>query len=1035
MADPFLTAYKRLNQEQKKAVDAIEGPVMVIAGPGTGKTQILTLRIANILRTTDTAPENILALTFTESAVFSMRRRLAEFLGSDAYRVRISTFHGFANDLIARFPDSFPRIIGSRLITDVERIEAARTLILETELAHLRPFGDNYYYVRPVLSQISELKRENISSDEYEAMLAKNKDEFTAIPDLYNEKGAYKGQMKGKYATRQKRMAKDRELLTLYRGYEELLRARRLYDYDDMLLEAIKALTKERDLLLSLQEEHQYVLADEHQDANGSQNALLELLSSFHDNPNLFIVGDEKQAIFRFQGASLENFLYFTNRYPDALVIALRENYRSTQDILDSAHALMSRSSAQIERVPLIASGQEGRGAIALAELGTPRAEAAYIAEHVANLIGEGAEPQDIAVLFRVNRSAENLAEALERKGIPVMVESDQNMLTDIDMRRFLALLRALGSYGQTPELIPALHLSFLGLDALDVARVLSQARHGALFGLISTKKSLLQLGIKNTAPFMSFAKNLRSWHSALHNKGLLAGLEIVARESGFIGELVAGPSPYEKLGALSGLFAAAEDLVRAKQDATAEDFVRHLDLMDEYRLSVKAPRTVDGKPAVRLMTAHRAKGLEFLHVVIAHANDGMWGNRREPSYFSPIHAFAGTESDELTSLDDERRLFYVALTRAKISILMTYARQSETGTPLLPTRFLEEVDKELITRVETATFDAGYSPALSRLSARIPARLDRDLVQKLFAEQGLSVTALNSYLDCPWRYFYLNLLRVPQVPNKHAALGTAVHAALRQYFDLFKAGEDIGASGLCARFERVMREAPLPRGDIEEGIAKGRKALESFYEARKETLNPQAISEFRVTVFMPTDIPGLPEMSGFPSLRLRGDLDRVELAGDGSATVFDYKTGRRKTRKEVFGTDETWGDYKRQIVFYALLLSRYEGGKHRMSQGVIEFVEPDEKGRHERYEIAPTDEDLERLTREIVRVAKEIMDLSFADRRCDDADCPWCELREFAALSENPAKVSRGLKPEKVKRKRPTAKASKKRLSQHRSA
>lgn len=1002
----FASSYKKLNQEQKRAVDAIEGPVMVIAGPGTGKTQILTLRIANILRQTDTNPENILALTFTESAVFSMRRRLVEILGSDAYRVRISTFHGFANDLITRFPDSFPRIIGSRALTDVERIETIRELILSTDLVHLRPFGDNYFYVQPALSQISELKRENISPNEFEKMLQEREEAFAAIPDIYNEKGSYAGKMKGKYATQQKRMEKDRELLLLFRRYEEVLKEQRLYDWDDMLLEAIKALQRDEQLLLTLQEEHQYILADEHQDANGSQNMLLELLASFHESPNLFIVGDEKQAIFRFQGASLENFLYFTKRFPGALVVALKENYRSTQNILDSAHTLMERTEGEVKRVPLVASGQTGSGAIHLAHLSTPRVEAAYIADHVFNLLAEGVLPAEIAVLFRVNRNAEALGEALERRGVPVVIESDQNMLTDIDMRRFLTLMRALGNYGSTPELIPLLHMKFLGLSELSVARVLSRAREERLYDLIEDTAALKKLGVKDVSAFIALAKNLRSWKSALHNKGLLAGLEIVARESGFVGALVAGATPYEKLGALAGLFDAAEDVVKANADATASDLMRHLDLMEEYRLSVKAPRTVDGRPAVRLMTAHRAKGLEFAHVIIAHVNDGVWGNRRKPSFFTPLFG----EGDETATLDDERRLFYVALTRAKVSILMTYALQSETGAPLLPTRFLEEIRKELITPVNTDAFQDTFSAMLSRMRVRVPAKLDKELIQKLFAEQGLSVTALNNYLTCPWRYFYANLLRVPQATNKHAAFGTAVHAALRQYFDLYKAGEDIKETGLVARFERAMREAPLPLSEIEEGLKKGEKALKSFYEARRGTFSPSGIAEFRITTFMPVAIEGL------ASLRLRGDLDRVELSDSGEGVVFDYKTGKRKTQKEVIGTEEVWGDYKRQMIFYALLLSRYENGKHKMREGIIEFVEPDDKGRHERYTVVPRKDEIEALEREVVRVSREIMNVDFKDVRCEDKECPWCDLRELAAGAEEKTQ-KRASKPSRVKK------------------
>ena len=981
----FKDAYKRLNSEQKKAVDTIEGPVMVIAGPGTGKTQILTLRIANILQKTDVSPDSILALTFTESAVFSMRKRLVDIIGPLAYRVRIHTFHGFCNDVITRFPDAFPRIVGSRAVTDVERISILQEIILKLPLQNIRPYGDPYYYVRPALSQIGELKRENFTPGSFKKLLQDREEVFTQLPDLYHEKGKYKGQMKGAYATQKKRMEKDRELHLVFEAYEAALQEKKLYDFEDMILETIRTLERDAELLLILQEEHQYILADEHQDANMSQNRLLELLSSFHESPNLFIVGDEKQAIFRFQGASLANFLYFKDRYKTAEVITLKSNYRSAQDILDSAHTLIGKAEGGVERVPLVAHGEKGKGSILLATLQSPNAECAYIASHVKNLINEGVEPDEIAVLYRINRDAEGIADALERLDIPVVIQSDQNILADTDIRRFALLLKALASYGTAAELVPVLHLDFLELDSLDVARVLSGSREHGLYELLQNPSLLKRAHIENPTALKELSTKLSSWKGALHNKGLLMGLEIVARESGFIGALVRNPQAFEKLGSLAALFAEAENLVSANRDASIADFAAHLVLLEEYNLSVKAPRTAKERHAVTLLTAHRAKGLEFAHVVIAHVNEGVWGSRTTRTYFSPVFE----SPDETQSLDDERRLFYVALTRAKTSILITYAKVSETGKPLLSSQFLEELDKTLLTEVSTEAFEKKYSSALQRLSVRIPAKLDGALVKSLFAEQGLSVTALNNYLSCPWKYFYVNLLRVPQSTDKYREYGTAMHKALKEYFDLLKEGEDIGSEGLSARFLRYVAQAPLSLREVEELKAKGEKALISFYTTRNEAWKgKRLVAEFKITTQLPL------AHVDCSHLRLRGDLDLVEFTDTGEVVVYDFKTGKRKSKNEIYGTDDDWGDYRRQIVFYKLLLDLFDEGKHKMKEGVIEFVEPDEKGRHESVRIDVSDADASKLRSEIERVSNEILNLSFADQVCEGKDCPWCSMR-----------------------------------------
>ena len=318
MPTSFESLYDRLNKAQKKAVDAIEGPVMVIAGPGTGKTTILTLRIANILRKTDTAPENVLALTFTESGAYAMRKKLVDLIGTPAYKVNIHTFHGFCNDVIKQYPERFPRIIGSTAITEIDQISIIEGLLLQenknSEDVHIRllkPYGDPFFYVRPILSEIRGLKREAVDVEAFIKSVAKQNADFDAEPEKVHTKGAHKGKIKGEFVKLGEHVEKNEELAALYEAYQATLAEKKLFDFEDMIVEVVSTLKKDKDLLLMLQENYQYILADEHQDANDAQNELLKLLANFHENPNLFVVGDEKQAIYRFQGASLQNFLGF----------------------------------------------------------------------------------------------------------------------------------------------------------------------------------------------------------------------------------------------------------------------------------------------------------------------------------------------------------------------------------------------------------------------------------------------------------------------------------------------------------------------------------------------------------------------------------------------------------------------------------------------------------------------------------------------------------------------------------------------------
>jgi DNA helicase-2/ATP-dependent DNA helicase PcrA len=267
----FEEAYNNLNPRQKEAVDTIEGPVMVIAGPGTGKTQILTLRIANIIQKTDTAPENILALTFTESAAANMRKRLVDMIGTRGYYVEIATFHGFANRLIQEFPEYFPAIIGAQNATDIDQLSIIRGIIEGSDFELLKPFGDKFFYVNDILGAIRDVKREGYDPESFAKLLKKREKEFNAIPDLYHDKGAHEGKMKLDYQKRLRDLQKNAELAKIYERYEAELRMRRLYDFEDMILEVNRALDRNKNFLLEVQEEAQYILVDEHQDTNGAQ--------------------------------------------------------------------------------------------------------------------------------------------------------------------------------------------------------------------------------------------------------------------------------------------------------------------------------------------------------------------------------------------------------------------------------------------------------------------------------------------------------------------------------------------------------------------------------------------------------------------------------------------------------------------------------------------------------------------------------------------------------------------------------------------
>jgi DNA helicase-2/ATP-dependent DNA helicase PcrA len=1035
----FNRLYKKLNDEQKKAVDAIEGPVMVIAGPGTGKTSILTLRIANILYRTDTAPESVLALTFTESGVYSMRKKLVDIIGSAGYKVSIYTFHGFCQDIIKTYPEAFPRIIGSNNITDIDQIRIMENIILggsdtldvsDTVISFdkLKPYGDPHYYVRPALSAIQALKREAVSVLDFKNLVKKQKKDFQAIYDLYYEKGAYKGKMNGKYKDLEKNILKNEELMILYEEYENQLEKNKLYDYEDMIVEVIKILKKDADLLLRLQEKYQYFLADEHQDANNAQNAILELLASFHDNPNIFIVGDEKQAIFRFQGASLDNFLYFQKLYENVVLVKLKSNYRSHQTILDSAYSLISKNSIPDEslRIPLEAQGEDVvsiNEKILLYSFHKSDDEYRFLAEDIRKKIKQGIKPSHIAVLYRNNKDVFPVVKVFEKTDLPFSIESDQDIFQDEDMRKLILLLRAINNLGDDALLAEALYIDLWGIESLSVYKLIHFARKQkiSLYSLIKSEKLLAEVAIPDASTVHSLYKKLSAWSTLSHNKGFLDLFENVVRQSGFLTTLLAREQAIDKMLKLDAVFEQARNLIESHKEYQLKDFISYLDLLNQYHVLVKAKGDKGNKEAVRLMTAHKSKGLEFDYVYIIGAVDKHWGNKREINHFHlPLKGFEVLENQEN---DDERRLFYVALTRARKGVTITYSLVESghsSDKQNLPSVFIEEIDKQFINEIEREV--KSNEDQIKNISSKFdsalpqgPSAKDKVYLQKVFLEQGLSVTALNNYLDCPWNYFFTNLVRIPQSPSMYQMYGTAVHQTLKHYFDHAQEEKDKNegkeeksatAKTMLDLFQKYLNRQALSSSDFETLKKKGLNSLSGFFNEYHSSWTPNVITEFSIAgIFLP--ILPMDALDGdegpISQVLLKGNIDKIEMLERGNeVNVVDYKTSKPITRNEILGlTKNANGNYRRQLIFYKILLYRYENQKFKMISGEIDFTEPDEKGNYHKERFEVTEGEVKGLEKTISQVAGEIYNFTFWDKSCKKRDCPYCEMKKVIVATE----------------------------------
>ena len=985
----FQKAYKILNRAQKQAVDTIEGPVMILAGPGTGKTQILTLRIANILLKTDTPPDAVLALTFTESAAKNMRERLVSLVGEPAYKIPIFTFHGFAQHIINEFDEEFEQVAQSTLLTDIEQALLIAKLIDELELEKIKPFFNPHMYVKDIISAISNLKREGILPKEVEKFAKEKIKEIENEPSCQKKRGG--PGLKSECLNKIKKLEKTLEFAKVYEAYQKALKENMLYDFEDMLIEVVSKMESDPDLKMRIQENYLYVLADEHQDANAVQNKLLELLTDFHDEPNLFVVGDGKQAIYRFQGASLDHFLEFKHKYKNAKLITLEDSYRSAQDILDTAHHLILKDPVYQKEAKLKSNAKDQDANIKIFVLPDDVQEAIFVSKEIEKLIEEGVPKKEIAILTRDNKDTTLFAKALAKKGIPYFIGSDKDIISNPQIEKLVMLLKELAEFGEDAHLSALLHFDFIGAKPLDVYKIIKYSRRTSksIHEIISSKTLLQNAKVEDPDFFKTLHFKLSKYAKELYNYQIDELIGKIINDFGYLSYVLSLDDAVVVLDKLHSFVELSRYLSRSRDSYTAYEFLSDLDLIKKHKLNIKKSASVvhDG---VQIMTAHASKGLEFEYVFLTNAYNGKWGNKKDMSKFIlPISKLDKEEQNK-----DERRLFYVAMTRAKKGLFVTYGKYSDSGSVREESIFVADL-KEKVPAEEIELDKKELAQYLVFEKEKKPIN-DIEYLRGLFIEQGLSPTALNNFLKCPWTFFYRNLIRIPEPKELHLIYGQAMHFLLEKAYKKALKGGKLTEKEAEKYATQIIKKQAISKKAFDEALKKTLKMFNLYIKHNPIDISSAQKAELEKRVEAHLELEGL----DIPFVRITGQLDKVEYTKDGQIIVTDYKTGSIKSKNEILGqTANSTGDIYRQLVFYKLLLSKE--GKN-VDKVVVEFLEPRdpeaETPKYQSHEFIVPDEDVEELKAQIREATKEIYNFDFWDRRCKDYEkghCKYCELRD----------------------------------------
>lgn len=998
----FQTFYNQLNLRQRQAVDAVEGPVLVVAGPGTGKTQLLAARVGKILLETDAQPHNILCLTFTDAGAHAMRQRLIQLIGpQEAYRVPVFTFHSFCNRVIQDNPEHFGGRL-KELLSDLERIDIIRKLLGELPTDHpLRAGYKSVYTFEGHLGNLfANMKKENWTPGLVQRKCREFLSSLADYPEfVYQKNSPYgkKGELKqAKVAEVTDKMARLSAASDLYPLYQNELERADRYEYEDLIQWVLRAFENHENLLRNYQERYLYFLVDEYQDTNGAQNQLITQLITYWDVPNIFIVGDDDQSIYEFQGARLKNLLEFYHRYKDNLnLVVLDENYRSNQPILDAARNLVENnhlralSALNLGEHKTLTAQPNAAGSVPEAHIyPTRKQEMADLADRIEALCLSGTAPESIAVLYRQHKQAEVLLRLLEKKGVPYQTRRPINVLEIPVIEQMRELLHYLHDelqkpFSGEPRLFRLLHAAFFGIPPIELAK--------AVAGMGNAESGMRNAGSQhgvasNLARVMTL---LETWIADAANLPLPALVEKIYNQSGMLAHAMAQPDHLLQLEVLSSFLAFVQSECERQPKLKLGRLLDLMQSMDHNRLRIALRQDLRDVRGVQLLTAHAAKGLEFDHVFMPDCTATQWESKRGNNQSNFALPEPLTFSGEEDVLEAARRLFYVAMTRARKHLTISCSAKGDDGKDLMPSQFIQETGLELKpVQAEEAARQSSALKLLTETEQPVITLPEDHVIDTLLGRFVMNPTSLNRFLRCPLAFYYEDLLRIPTAPSEYAAYGQAIHGALQQFL-LKKAPKgqffpDADALVKLFQNEMLRRRALFSTAAYEQRLHLGADHLRRYHEQQVPYWRRKAVVERRIDRV---------EIKGVP---ITGVIDKIEWLDGGTLRVTDYKTGKPDNKKTAppSETQPYGGDYWRQLAFYQILLQHARMFVESVSENTIGWLEPDAKGRFQASKITFHSTDLELVEQWIVESFNRIQNRDFT-RGCGVKDCIWCNMHQ----------------------------------------
>lgn len=985
----FEEEYKKLNKAQREAVEAIEGPVMVVAGPGTGKTQILALRIGNILKVTDAVPDSILCLTFTNSAVTAMKERLRNYIGSTAGKVNIFTFHSFGMKIAEEFYQILDLDVAPKLMDDIDALTLCDEILHSNDWQYLKPRSDATRYFRDLKSLISILKRDRITPDVFMEEINNDVDYFKNDESSISTRGESKGKLKKEIVKKIESLERSKEIVKFFELYEQLKKEKNVFDYDDVLEAIVKIVESSEDAKSFIKENYQYILIDEHQDSSGVQNEFLQKVWGDVEKPNIFVVGDDRQLIYGFSGASLSYFEGFRHSFGKAKLITLLDNYRSTQVILDSAHELLE---SKMTKDKLVSHHDESHP-MRLIEADYPRDEIIACALDIKEKVKKGLDINDCAILVPKNIQARSAAQILHDMDLPV---SSYNTLRLFDQEEARALFRVLKIISN-----PLDGVSFAESLFDKLSEIPPFEAHKYIQGIEAKNFSLLdQKDIKNARDLFN-ENRAGKWIGKLvkwtEESGLLNTYSLIQK----IGEelLLDSAHDHKELVSRVEIMRTILHLTLAQIEknpkTTLKEFLVFIERLESYNEDI--PLSVLGREeGVKILTLHSSKGLEFDYVWIAHMDERTLTAGRGNGFTLPKSV-----EEKIEKRDEEvvKRQLYVAITRAKRFCTLSYSLHSYTGgeqelagvVANLPEKLFDKQNKKETEKMILEHDPRSYVARRKKEEDQFNINDLTKLVAKEYSEKNVSVSLLNNFFECPWKWYFRNLLRLPEDKSESLEFGNAVHASIDK---ILKAEKELGEKEI----KDIVDEEVLKRkyGDERKIKSMQREVLGivlKWVEHRLPKIAKEYENEKSISV----------KDDRFPHLNIYGKIDLVENLDKDNVRVTDFKTGSLRKKSEIEKMDEEgrMSGYMRQLAMYSYLIEESRRGKVKVKESRLEFLEAKNIS-DAFYDAEITREQIKLLVQDIRDYDNFVKEGKWIDRPCNynsygrNTECEYCKMAEI---------------------------------------